>query len=328
MDSPPLLSICIPTRDRADLLRDLLESIVAQWSTGVEIVISDDGSTDHTGAVVESYRGRFYGLIYERADPPLRYDRNVLNVVRLARGKFCWLFSDDDRMEPGALSTVLEEIRGDVDLTGLTTGRISYDYSLVRRLPVRDFKVNVHTTFIDAGTTYLALLDRIGFLSCQVINRGVWGEIVAITGDLKKYFTGYVQLYVILRMMKKNPRWRFVAKECVAFRADNDSFRALGTTGRLRMDVCGYETITGDVFGRDSSIYHEAMSEVARTHARHHIIDVKRRGASLSFSTEALALCVRHYWKYPAFWFGTFPVLILPAGFMLAIRRFYQRVRT
>ena len=93
------------------------------------------------------------------------------------------------------------------------------------------------------------------------------------------------------------------------------------------MDVLSYELITGDVFGRKSRTYRRAMSQVARTHARHHIIDAKRRGAPASFTWSALALCVPHYWKYPAFWLRTFPVLIAPRGLMLALRRLYHRAR-
>ena len=328
VQSSPFLSICIPTRNRAALLSELLESIATQTDPEIEIVISDDGSTDETTKVVASFEGRLPHLHYERHDPPLLYDRNVLHVVGRARGEFCWLFSDDDRMEPGALRSVVDELRTNRTCSGLTVGRIAYDYSLAHRLAVRALKTTQSVTFSDAASAYLALLDRIGFLSCQIINRSLWNAIVQETAGLEKYFTNYVQLYVIGRMMQRQPHWRFVARECVAFRADNDSFRALGSIGRLKMDVVSYELITGDVFGRKSTTYRQAMGEVARTHARHHIIDAKRRGAPAAFTCRALALCVRYYWKYPAFWFRTFPVLIAPRGFMLFIRRLYQRARS
>ena len=93
------------------------------------------------------------------------------------------------------------------------------------------------------------------------------------------------------------------------------------------MDVCGYEKITGDIFGRDSKTYHEAMAEVSRTHARHHIVSAKRLGAPSSFLWQALTLCVKHYGHYATFWLHTFPVLLMPRSFMLAARRGYQRLR-
>jgi abequosyltransferase len=324
--STPLLSFCIPTRNRAEFLRELLESIAAQVTPEVEIVISDDGSTDQTPALIESFRPRLPQLVYHRVDPALRYDRNLLNAVSLARGEFCWLFGDDDRLEPGALAVVLDALRMEPDLTGLTTGRVSYDSALANRLPVRPLKQRTTTLFRDASETFLRLLDRLGFLSCQVVNRTIWHEIVR-QENLEPYFTGYVQLYIIARMLVQVPRWQFLAAPCVAFRADNDSFRALGQFGRLKMDVCGYEKITGDVFGRDSRLYHEAMAEVARTHARHHIVSAKRAGAPFSFFQQALGLCVSHYGRYASFWLHTFPVLVMPSRPLLPLRRWYQRSR-
>ena len=307
-------------------MRVLLESIAQQITPEVEVVISDDASTDDTADVIESFRPRLPQLTYEKVDSALRYDRNLLRAVALARGEFCWLFGDDDRLEPSALAAVLSALKEDRALTGLTTGRISYDSALTDRLPVRALKQQETKLFCDAGETFLRLLDRLGFLSCQVVQRRIWNEIVR-QENLEPYFTGYVQLYVIARILVHAPRWQFLSTECVAFRADNDSFRALGQLGRLTMDVCGYEKIMGDVFGRDSRLYHEAMAEISRTHARHHIVTAKRAGAPASFFREALALCVKHYGRYASFWLHTFPVLIMPRSIMLFLRRCYQRLR-
>jgi len=276
--------------------------------------------------VIESFRSRLPHLTIYRADPPLRYDRNLLQVASLARGKFCWLFGDDDRLEPGAIPPVLDGLQANPDLAGLTTDRIAYDSDLRNRIPVRPLKQQETKRFKDAKEAFRVLLDRLGFLSCQVINRALWQRVVA-EENLEKYFTGYVQLYVIARMLVRAPRWLFLAQPCVAFRADNDSFRSLGLIGRLQMDVCGYETIVGDVFGRDSQLYHQAMAEVARTHARHHIVTAKRNHAPVSFSRNALALCLRVYGRYPAFWLQTFPVLVLPRSLMLGMRGLYQHFR-
>ena len=321
--APPLLSICIPTRNRAAYLRELLESIAAQITPEVEVVICDDGSTDDTGAVIESFHSLLPQISAHRVDPPLRYDRNLLHVVSKARGRFCWLFGDDDRLEPGGLAAVLDALKKEQELTGLTTDRISYDSALANRLPVRPLKQQETILFRDAEAGFHRLLDRLGFLSCQVVSRKIWNEIVR-RENLEPYFTGYVQLYVIARMLVHAPHWQFLAQPCVGFRADNDSFRALGQFGRLKMDVCGYETIIGDVFGRAGRLYHEAMAEVSRTHARHHIVTAKRAGAPLSFFRQALALCVKHYGRYATFWLHTFPVLIMPRAFLLTLRRVYQ----
>lgn len=176
--STPLLSFCIPTRNRAAFLCEFLESLATQITPEVEVVISDDGSTDKTDAVIESFRTRLPQLNARRVDPPLRYDRNLLHAVSMARGKYCWLFGDDDRLEAGGLAAVMEALKTTPDLTGLTTDRISYDSALANRLSVRALKQQQSALFRDANEAFLRLLDRLGFLSCQVVNRALWNEIV------------------------------------------------------------------------------------------------------------------------------------------------------
>jgi abequosyltransferase len=326
VENPPLLSICIPTRNRAPYLRVLLDSIAGQLHPEVELVISDDGSTDATPEVVQSSRASIPRLQYARWEPAVRYDRNVLKVVQLAQGNFCWLFGDDDRMENEALLKALHALRENRDLTGITVDRVNYDHDLSREIPVRPPRQSQTIIFQNAETAFLELLDRLGFLSCQIVNRRYWLDIVE-SENLEPYFLNYVQLYLIARMMVLRPRWMFLAEKCVGFRSDNDSFRTLGAFERLKMDVCGYEKIVGDVFGRHSGVYRKAMSEVATTHARHHIVGAKRARTPVSFAFRSILLCVGHYWPYPGFWLKTFPLLLIPRAILLPLRNFYQSAR-
>jgi abequosyltransferase len=307
-------------------LRVLLESVASQIQPEVQIVISDDACTDNTPEIVKSFRDRLSNLKYARWEPALRYDRNVLKVVEMAEGDYCWLFGDDDRMEPGGLEKVLRALRENRELSGITVDRIDYDHDLFRQMSRRAPNQTQTIIFESAEEGFLKLLDRLGFLSCQIVNRQIWNDIVR-TENLEPYFINYVQLYVIARMLVTQPRWMFLAERCVGFRSDNDSFRVLGAFGRLRMDVCGYEKIVGDIFGHNSRAYRHAMREVASTHARHHIVSAKRAKAPLSFTFQSIGLCTRNYWRYPRFWLATFPVLLLPRAIVLPLRALYQRLR-
>lgn len=106
------LSICVPTYNRADLLRVSLESIRAAmvgYEARVELLVSDNASTDHTAQVVKE-------LI--ASGIPIRYDRNPVNVVdknffvapSRATGSYVWVFGDDDVMEPDAVAQVLSRL--------------------------------------------------------------------------------------------------------------------------------------------------------------------------------------------------------------------------
>lgn len=95
----PVLSICIPTLNRADYLDECLNSIVNQdifRSTSlVEVVVSDNASTDNTKEIVEKYIKQFATKIhYFRADKRLPAMDNFYNVLTGANGDFLKLCND------------------------------------------------------------------------------------------------------------------------------------------------------------------------------------------------------------------------------------------
>src|SRR5689334_11965778 len=59
MSEQPLVSVVIPTYNRAELLRNALESIYSQQGIDeyfrIEVIVADDASTDHTSKIVRAY---------------------------------------------------------------------------------------------------------------------------------------------------------------------------------------------------------------------------------------------------------------------------------
>ena len=102
--SSPVISICIPTFNRAAHLDNCLNSIAASAShaekKGIdtakfEICISNNGSTDATENVVRAYEKRL-PIRYSANSQNIGIPRNFLKVVSMAKGEFCWLVGDDD----------------------------------------------------------------------------------------------------------------------------------------------------------------------------------------------------------------------------------------
>ena len=96
----PLISICLPTYNRADLLDDALERLGALKDCGrpVEIVISDSGSDDRTPEVVAAHGAR-NPLIRAFKMPENRGAvANWLNALWQAEGEFMVYLADDDSL--------------------------------------------------------------------------------------------------------------------------------------------------------------------------------------------------------------------------------------
>ncbi|MBU1934809.1 glycosyltransferase, partial [Patescibacteria group bacterium] len=49
------LSVIIPTHNRADVLKTCLEKVIAQQGVDFEVIVVDDGSTDHTEKIVKQF---------------------------------------------------------------------------------------------------------------------------------------------------------------------------------------------------------------------------------------------------------------------------------
>ena len=108
----PLLTIAIPTYNRSRYLDGLLATLMEQMQgeTRVELLISDNASSDDTRALVTAYQGRGLGIRYIRNAKNLGPDRNILQCYVQASGKYVWVFSDDDLIQSGALERVLNAL--------------------------------------------------------------------------------------------------------------------------------------------------------------------------------------------------------------------------
>ena len=112
--TPPLLSIAIPTYNRAQYLRKLLSLLADQLKDEprVELIISDNQSPDETPMVVEEFIRAGLRCRYIRNPEDIGPDGNFLQCYELASGKYLWIFSDDDLILPGSVATILRYIDG------------------------------------------------------------------------------------------------------------------------------------------------------------------------------------------------------------------------
>lgn len=121
----PLISVVVPTYNRADLLRRAVESILAQTYDAFEVLIVDDASTDETESVVATVQ-----------DPRVRYIRQPQNRgvaaarnrgMREARGGLIAFLDSDDEWTPSKLEEQVRLIRRRPNRVGLFyTGVLTY----------------------------------------------------------------------------------------------------------------------------------------------------------------------------------------------------------
>jgi len=179
------LSFCIPTLNRGVLIGRTLESIVSQATDEVEILIVDGGSNDNTKEVVSKFKQNFPSLRYvcSKAQDSSKgsvapsgggFDRDCCLAVALAQGEYCWLFTDDDVLKPGAVQRVLDATDHRYDLIVANAEVRSADLSRI----VQASRVSRTADRIYAPAEWEELFtdtaDYLTFVGGVIIKRQVW----------------------------------------------------------------------------------------------------------------------------------------------------------
>jgi glycosyltransferase involved in cell wall biosynthesis len=119
-ESDPLVSVIIPTRNRAESVLNALQSVFRQTYAAIEIVVVDDASEDTTPKELASLNGPFPMKIL-RNNMPIGAAASRNRAIRESTGIYIAGLDDDDTWEAGRISLLVKYFRA--ECSGVT----SYD---------------------------------------------------------------------------------------------------------------------------------------------------------------------------------------------------------
>lgn len=173
----PLLSICIPTYNRADYLAENITVIAQQLGEhkdSVEFVISDNGSKDNTKETILHLKSSYnLNLTYYFQENPLDFEDNFDFVVDKSHGTYVYLMGDDDIVSPDFISIIIRlfnkgyqvihfnKLEGDARCSNNKLFHRDFT-ELERKFTAPDFIKN--------------LLWRPNFMSSIIFSKKVWEE--------------------------------------------------------------------------------------------------------------------------------------------------------
>lgn len=206
----PLLTLAIPTYNRAGILNQTLFEIIADsaFSDKIEIVVSDNCSEDSTESVVRKYQMEYPdSIIYHRNNENI-HDRNFLKAMSLGTGAYVKLMNDTARFKSGALAYLLSLIEKHlVDKTDFVvySNTIFHKNVCCKGNGVNQFVklVSFHTTWIGNfgmwRNTYEVLSDKSRFVDLRLSQLDIMLKLIS---DNKPYVIYFKSMFNIVPALK------------------------------------------------------------------------------------------------------------------------------
>lgn len=170
-----ILSICIPTYNRAKFLKNNLESLYKQINDinckYVEVMVSNNCSTDNTHSVVQEYLHRGMEITYYKNESNLGFDGNFLQCIYQAKGKYVLLLGDDDLLLDGSLDTLVELLSTDEYGIVYISG-CSYSNRDIKGPKISEVTI-ASQTYTDINTFLQKEQVYITFISGNVFNKSL-----------------------------------------------------------------------------------------------------------------------------------------------------------
>jgi glycosyltransferase involved in cell wall biosynthesis len=115
MEDKPLVSVCLPTYNGAFFLKEALDSLKNQTQQNMELIASDDASTDETFNILTKFAENVSFPCKVVRHEPDGIAENWNNTLKLANGKYIKFLFQDDVMYPDCIEKmvfVLEKDKG------------------------------------------------------------------------------------------------------------------------------------------------------------------------------------------------------------------------
>ena len=215
-----LLSICLPTFDRKELLKKTLLNLLEQRAgladpAAVEIAVSDNASPDGTYRMLEELKAQNAILINKNPrnlGPALNLDA----AIKMASGKYCWLMGDDDFIFPGALKKIVTTVseHPDVAFFYVNYSQPGRAEPMVRLK--KDLLFRTGTEYVDYGLAHFDINEwdsaKLTFYPNMIVDRRRWFAAGASScpytpqAHIVHSFLAEVPVYLIAEpLLEQNP---------------------------------------------------------------------------------------------------------------------------
>lgn len=206
------LSICIPTYNRADLLKKVLISVSKQTVKPYEVVVVDNCSDDDTEAIVREFKD----VTYYRNERNLGFVGNWNRCIEVARGDFLAILHSDDLISPRWCESwmpILERYK-DTNVGAFFCDMFTVDINENAKIFYKlMFKGGVLGEVENIKVLWKHNLYGIPVSGAQVVRKSVFEKI----GYFKDEYKTETDVFTILRLLNEFPVY-YLPRHLFAYR--------------------------------------------------------------------------------------------------------------
>lgn len=300
-----LLTIAVPTYNGSKTIKRSLDSIFSQYDERVEVLVSNNCSTDKTFDILKVYEAEHELTIINNTEN-IGPDGNFLQCYMKAEGKFTLLLSDDDVLVEGALNEILNFLTEyhDVKLVHLRTVDFRETY-IDKEHCISTGEVPPENIYTSDKKVFMRYAKRNwGFMSSYICATDRVHSIV----DAEQFFgTFWLQSYIHIICAKGECMLGSIKYPCVGagryLNVNNfDSSLVDGTYYRKMLDYAVSEAGFNKKQLDDFFVWRFNLLE------RHNII--KERAAGIKKTNIKRIISITK--AYPSSWFTLYPFMLIP----------------
>lgn len=308
MENKIKLTIGIPTYNGGKYIKETIESVLNQKSLfdfkEIEILISDNASTDSTKEIIEKYLIKYPSLIsYHRNEKNIGYDRNVDLLFKKAKGEYVEILGDDDfYKDEFCLDKVLKAIKSNneigvvllsVDFLNITTNEI-----------LKGFRIEKDLIFENGDDFFSTTKWGTSAVSSLIIRKELWNK-----AELEKYFDSqWIHIGALLSILKGSIKSMVISNPIIIVRTSNNRWERNGNqlecglkhlnifTEMLKM---GYKKETYEIFLKDR--YETNFRDILFLKPKRY----KER-------VRIIKIMFMFFKKFPLFWLFHIPAMFAP----------------
>ena len=205
-ESPPLISIVIPTYNNAEYLADTINSVLKQTYSNIEIIVVDDGSTDRSPDVLRTFGEKISVIKSENLGAA--HARNL--GIKASYGEILAFLDSDDLWEPSKIEKqVLKMAAEGLDLVYCSGKEFGNLQKNLTRHQAR-FSGDCYKYFVSNPTTAIIVLG----CSSALIKK----EVLDKSGLFDEKFRGPAEDWDFFRRICRNAKVGFISEELVKYR--------------------------------------------------------------------------------------------------------------